>query len=89
MNNIHGLDANYFSKKMKIIIRDISNYTKQEFGQELLNMQNALDLNDVSKNCTNCKFCRKTPLGLKCDNEDCGIYITFDYVKCDKWDSKL
>lgn len=42
MLNQHGLDINYFTKKMQILIRDMANYTPDELNQELNNMKSAL-----------------------------------------------
>lgn len=33
--NEYGLDASYFSKKLKSIMRDVNNYTPEEMTNEL------------------------------------------------------
>lgn len=35
MNNKYGLDAEYFKKKMKLIVRDVDNYSPNEMFNEL------------------------------------------------------
>lgn len=47
--NAHGLDAEYFTRKMKLLIRDISNYTPGEFRQECRNMINALPSEEIDR----------------------------------------
>ena len=48
MSNTYGLDVNYFKGKLKILLRDLDNYTPREFQQELKNMNDALaELGDI------------------------------------------
>ena len=35
MNNIYGLDTDYAEKKLKLILRDLDNYTPDEFAREM------------------------------------------------------
>lgn len=35
MNNQHGVDADYFSRKLKLVSASINNYTPQELAREL------------------------------------------------------
>lgn len=35
MNNRYGLDEAYFSRKLKLILGDIDNYTPEELAREL------------------------------------------------------
>jgi len=52
MKNIHGLDIDYFKRKIRIVLRDIDNYTEDELRQEFNNMINALPKLD----CDGCSY---------------------------------
>lgn len=41
--NRYGLDVDYFTKKIKLIIRDINNYTPDEFARECARMSVTAD----------------------------------------------
>ena len=43
--NINGLDANYFAKKLKLIHRDINDYTPRELARELARLSRTADKN--------------------------------------------
>lgn len=38
MNNSHGLDADYFSKKLKLVLKGVNNYTPDEMARELVRL---------------------------------------------------
>ncbi len=38
MNNRYGLDVNYHTNFLKQLVRDMDNYTKQEYARSLLRM---------------------------------------------------
>ena len=38
MDNEYGLDADYFKKKLTLIVRDISQYTPSEMYRELIRL---------------------------------------------------
>ncbi len=50
MKNQHGLDCDYFKRKLKILIRDIDNYNPYEMDQELDNMKLALNIQNNTGN---------------------------------------
>lgn len=43
MINRYGLDVDYFKRKLKIIIRDVDNYTPSELARELARMSRTSD----------------------------------------------
>lgn len=50
MTNRYGLDADYFTKKMQLIIRDIDNYKPSEFARELARMAKTADEKVLNEN---------------------------------------
>ena len=51
MKNIYGLDQSYFTDKLKLVQRDVSNYTPQEMARELHRLAMVADENTVIEEC--------------------------------------
>ncbi len=47
MKNQYGLDVSYFESKLKIVLRDVANYTPQEMARELHRLSMTADENAV------------------------------------------
>ena len=43
MTNRHGLDVSYFSRKLNQLLRDIDNYTPNEFARVMARMSTVAD----------------------------------------------
>ena len=49
MNNRYDLDSTYFRKKLKMIIRDLSDYKPDELARELLRMSVTADISVINE----------------------------------------